>query len=291
MSNRKKISTADFVINKIQSNNNTKEMTKPPPKAKTFTHIQDVAPDVEDINIMADTLHLPNDNGYKYLLVVVDVATHEIDFEPTKDKKSSTMLKAIQKIFTRKYIKLPYATIQTDNGSEFKKEFHEFFYDNNIIHKTASPYRHSQMSMVESANKVLGNVLNSFMNAEELKTGKTSRVWVKYLPEIREHMNEHRYREPKYTKETFYQYTPDINDALQSKYNVGDSVYYALDYPQTALGKKQPTANFRTGDRRWSVNPVKISQVLQYPGKIPFRYVLDGIKYTSYTDKQLKKEK
>ena len=289
MSNNKNLSITDYIINKIKPDTkNVKEITKPPPKAKVFTKVSEVIPDVADINLMADTLHLPNDDGYKYLLVVVDLATREIDFEPTKDKKSSTMLNAIHTIFKRPYIKKPYASIQTDNGSEFKKEFHDFFIDNGILHKTSKPYRHTQMSSVESANRLLGDILNNLMNIEELETNKQSKSWIQYLPEIRKELNKLRYRKPKYTKANFYKVPFTMNTEGTPKYNVGDLVYYALDHPEDALGNKQPTTQFRTGDRRWSVKPVKIKYVLPYPGKIPFRYVLDGIKFTSYTDKQLK---
>ena len=39
----------------------------------------------------ADLLFLPNDNGYKYLLVVVDIATRKTDAEPIKNKDNTTL--------------------------------------------------------------------------------------------------------------------------------------------------------------------------------------------------------
>jgi len=47
----------------------------------------------------ADLLFLPNDNGYKYALVCVDVATRKIDAQPIKDKKPETVMKAIKKLW------------------------------------------------------------------------------------------------------------------------------------------------------------------------------------------------
>jgi len=47
----------------------------------------------------ADLLFLPEDEGYKYLLVVVDIATRLCDAEPLKSKESKVVAKAIQRIF------------------------------------------------------------------------------------------------------------------------------------------------------------------------------------------------
>ena len=48
---------------------------------------------------MADTLYLPTANlGYKYLFVIVDLATNKFDIEPVKNKEADTTFKAM-KIF------------------------------------------------------------------------------------------------------------------------------------------------------------------------------------------------
>ena len=55
----------------------------------------------------ADLLYLPNDDGYKYALVVVDVGTRKTDAEPIKSHSASDVVAAFKKIYKRKILKLP----------------------------------------------------------------------------------------------------------------------------------------------------------------------------------------
>ena len=52
----------------------------------------------------ADLLMLPNDNGYRYALTVVDSRTRYVDAEPLKTKKAVDVLEALQKIYNRSYL-------------------------------------------------------------------------------------------------------------------------------------------------------------------------------------------
>ena len=54
----------------------------------------------------ADLLFLPEDKGYKYALVVVDIATGKTDIEPLKTKQSKEVLDAMKRIYKRKYLTL-----------------------------------------------------------------------------------------------------------------------------------------------------------------------------------------
>lgn len=102
-------------------------LTKPIKKDKNKTKISDAVTLIEDYNLMADLLFLPTtEEKYKYLLVIVDLATHEFDIEPLKTKNSKEVLDAMKKIFSRKYIKKPKATIRTDNGAEFKGDVDKY---------------------------------------------------------------------------------------------------------------------------------------------------------------------
>ena len=73
-----------------------------------------------------DLLFLPEDDGYRYLLVIVDIATRHVDAEPLKTKDSKEVLKATQKIFKRKYVKQP-LRLEVDSGTEFKGKFKEYY--------------------------------------------------------------------------------------------------------------------------------------------------------------------
>jgi hypothetical protein len=79
-------------------------------KRKKYNRIKDNIPLKEDYNMMMDVLHLPTDtNGFKYLLVVVDLASDEFDMEQMKEEDSEHTLKALNKIFARKFLDIPFA--------------------------------------------------------------------------------------------------------------------------------------------------------------------------------------
>ena len=138
-----------------------------------------------DYNMMADLLFLPTTkNGYKYLLIIVDLYTDEFDCEPLKNKTSKDVLIAMQTIFKRKtYLKLPIA-LKTDSGTEFKGIFHKYLYNNGVLHTFSMPGRHRQMSSVESLNRVVGRLLNGYMNSKEIETEETYKEWTDILPKV-----------------------------------------------------------------------------------------------------------
>ena len=75
---------------------------------------------------------------------------------------------------------------------------------------------------------------------------------------------------------------------IKPKYKVNDLVNVLLEEPQTILGKKQPTKNFRVGDLRLEKKKRKILKVLYYSGPNHYRYLVDGLPNASYTEQELK---
>lgn len=268
--------------------NINEKLTKPRLKQKQFNQIEYNVPMIEDYNFMSDLLHLPTTkSGYKYLLVVVDLASKEFDIEPMKDTNSKSTVEAIEKMFKRPYIKRPYSSIQVDGGAEFNKYFTQWCKENDILLKRTVPYRHKQNSMVESLNKQLGRLFNGYMNYKEQQTNKTYREWDDILDEVREELNKFRKRSmPKNVSEFDY---PFHDQTYISRFKVGDYVHYKLDYPQDALGNKQPTAQFRTGDYRYSHEPLEIVKVITMNQSPYYRYMLDGIPNASYSEYELLK--
>lgn len=234
-------------------------------------------------NYMADILFLPETKEkYKYLLTMVDLWSDEFDMEPLKTKEPTEVLEAMQKIFKRKYLKKPKASIRTDNGSEFKGVFHKWLFENDILHREAEPYRHQQLANVEQLNYFIGRLLNGYMNNFEETTGKEYKEWVPALDIIRKDLNKLREKpdgDP-------FKYDPPLIENIP-KYKVGDLVYRKVERPMNALGHYQNTTNFRVGDYRFDVkNPRKIINVLRYPNNI--RYILNGMTHVSYTENELR---
>jgi hypothetical protein len=276
---------------------------------ETHNAVKNNIPLVEDYNMMADLLFLPTAKfGFKYLFVIVDLATDEFDIEPIKNKEPITILKAMQKCFTRDFVKAPKYTLKTDNGNEFKGVFHKYLYDESILHKVTLPHRHEGMGNVEALNRQLGRLFNGYMNQKETESGKPYKNWTDVVGVIRTELNAVRKKEvPEDINSYEYpvqedlkkreivvkrkgeKHTETVYDQIKPKYRIGQMVHRYLDHPKNALGKNQPTVQRREGDFLWEVEPRQIVKVITMGGQGPLhRYILDRLPNVSFTENQLK---
>jgi hypothetical protein len=284
-----------------------------PTKASEMTKVKEQIPLIEDYNYMADILYLPTDKfGFNKLLVICDIARDDFDIEKMKGETAEEALSAFKKMQKRNIIKIPYASILTDGGSSFKGSFHKYLYDNGVNHRVARVGRHHQLSNVDSLCRQLGDIFNGIMNKKEAETGKISKAWTHAIDDVREKLNKYRIsRGVKLPKDiTTHEYPifdnlePKIKNKktgggeinnddqqytiIKPKYKVGDLVNVLLEEPQTILGKKQPTKNFRMGDLRLEKKKRKILKVLYYNGPNPYRYLIEGLPNASYAEQELK---
>jgi hypothetical protein len=296
----------------LEDLNINEKFTKRINRPRVFNKVKDNAPLVPDWNCMCDLLFLPTAKfGFKYLFCIVDLATDEFDIEPIKNKEPQTVLKAMQKCFTRKYVKQPKYSIKTDSGNEFKGIFQKYLYNESILHRTALPHRHNSMSSVESLNRQLGRLFNGYMNQMEEKTGKRCVNWTDIVPLVREKLNAVRKKSvPEDINAYEYPIQEDLKEVLVPiknekkskkvvyekqyerivpKFKVGRYVFRYLDHPKDALGKNQNTAQRRQGDYNWDRVPRQITQIFTMGGQGPlYRYYLDGIPNVSYSEQQLR---
>lgn len=236
----------------------------------------------EDYNFSADLLTMPPFNGYKYILVVVDNWSKEIDFEHIKNKKPPTILKSFQKIIDRPYLNKPIASIRVDMGTEFKGEFSNAMYEDDILLRVSMTARHKQNALAENAIKLISFILINYLNVKEIELQKKFRNWVELLPALRIKLNEIRKvkDEDPFTK-IYKSPVFRIN-----KYNVGDLMVHLIHKPVDALGKKQSSENYRVGDYIYSYhNPKKIAKILYYPNNI--RYVMEGFTKVSFPENEI----
>ena len=272
----------DKILKELKIN---EKYSKPVKIKKEFSKVKDNIPLKADYNFMADLLELPETKkGFKYLLVVVDLATDEFDIEPITNNKSLTVVDAMKRMFNRRYIKKPYASIRTDGGAEFKDAFEKYCYENSILHKIGVAGRHQQTANVERLNRELGRLFNGYMNAVEEKTGETYKEWVEVVPKVRTMLNDFR-KKPE--GDPFTDVYPTVDLTKQPKYKIHDVVYRMSEKPLDALGRKQNTQNFRMGDYRWERIPRKIVKVLRYAGKVPIRYILENLPNVAYAEYEL----
>jgi hypothetical protein len=271
--------------------------TKVRNKKKKFNNVKDNIPLIEDYNMMGDLMVLPTDKfGYKYALVVVDLANDEFDIQNLKSKNSDAVLKGLKKMFERPYINKPYASLTTDAGTEFRGVFQDYLFNESIYHKTTRVGRHQQLGNIDSLIRSITTILVGLANEQELKTGKISKAWVKHLPMIREKLNKMRVKElPDDITRFDYPAVTTRDDTklskiIPQKFNVNDLVHVQLDTPTNVFGKKQ-SGSFRSGDMRFDPKPRKIKQVLFYTGGNLHRYMVEGITNASYSDDQMFKAK
>jgi len=231
----------------------------------------------------ADILYLPEDNGYKYALVVVDCGTKIVDARPLKTKEPKDVLKAFKSIYKGKYLKPPSNVIGLDNGTEFKGVVREYFENTLKIHiKFAKPDRHKQQAIVENKNKQIGKLLFMRMTAEELQTGNVSKQWVDYLPSVIDIINEkikNKNKKLVKKKENLkFQCSGDACDLIPQ----GTMVRVALDVPRNVYDMKKLHGRFRATDIRWDPKPRIVMGTLVQPGNPPLYLLDDGKGGTDY---------
>jgi hypothetical protein len=232
----------------------------------------------------ADLLYVPNDKGYKYILVVVDDHSRKMDAEKLKNKDSSAIVKAFEKIYNRNILQIPKDTIELDSGVEFKNSDVRNYFDKHKVRiRFALVGRHRAEALVERKNQILGTLIHQIQAHKELETGKTNKEWIKYLPILVKEINNHL---PKPIDDAI---SPDpiINDYNKKLLQKGDNVRILLDYPVDIHGKRV-YGNFRSGDIRWSPQIYKITEVLLRPA-MPPEYLTTKTNEVAYSKEMLQK--
>ena len=225
-----------------------------------------------------DLLFLPDDEGFKYCLVGVDIGTKLCDAEPIKDKESKTVLEAVKAIYDRGILSQP-KYIRCDAGSEFKGAFSKFFKKEKVHISYAQPNRHRQVGVVECRNKSIGTYLMKRMVAQELKTKEKSTEWVEYLQPYVKALNKKLKIKPVKIDDE----KPIVLDG--PLLDVGDIVRIALDRPVDIVTGKTIDSKFRAGDPKFSIETYEIENI-RLSGYNPPLYAIKG-KTAMYTIGQL----
>jgi hypothetical protein len=268
------------IVNNLLRTSDTAELHslfKQPKKEADMARFQVFKPNLIQ---QADILFITNDHGYKYILVVVDDHSKKCDAEKLKNKDSSSVLKALKKIYDRDILKIP-QQIEVDDGSEFKGEVKKWFNENNVRVRVALPNRHRQQGIVERKNQVIGTLIHQIQTHKELQSGKINREWIKILPDIIKEINENL---PKPLTQPISE-SPISNNYNKELYGIGQPVRIQLDHPIDTLGKKLH-GKFRSTDMRWTREVFKITQVLLKQGSPPL-YLTDKTNEVAYTKEQL----
>ena len=272
----------ELISNKTDTNKMLDNLYKPVRKNKGVNQTHFYTISKPNIVQFADLLFLPNDNDYKYALVVTDMHKRITDSRPLKTKTAPEIIQAFKDIWKGKYLREPKRII-VDAGNEFKGDVGKYFSQNKINVKTAMPGRHQQMGIVEQKNKVIGKALLKRQTAQELITGAPSTEWTDDLPKVIAAIN----RAAKPIKEKNIGDAPVCSGESCILLDIGDSVRVALDEPRAATeDEKKLHGKFRASDLRWEIKPRKITNIILLPGMPPL-YQVEGRPSVSYTRNQI----
>src|ERR1044071_4404568 len=150
-----------------------------PKKEKRFEHPKVLIWKVNATQ-QADICEMPEDKGFNYFLVLVELTCRRVDGEPLRNKEAGTVLRAFRRIFKRGKIISPTHRLEVDNGTEFNNELVRNFFINEIgvLMRFSQPGRHKQQCYAERAIQAIQEPLIHRMTAQELKTGEPSLEWV-----------------------------------------------------------------------------------------------------------------
>ena len=207
----------------------------------------------------ADLLFLPDDRGFKYLLVVVDGGTRLMDCEPIKTKDNAEVLSAFKKIYARKTLSMP-TNLQIDPGTEFRGTVKKYFDDEGTHVRVGKTARHRQQSLVEAKNKIIATDLFERMTQEEYITGVSSKEWVFYLPKVVKRINkisekvDAKLDKPLTKRQITNQKKRDASALKKPEVllDEGDKVRTLLEEPLDSIDMKKLGGKFRATDIRWA---------------------------------------
>ena len=137
----------------------------------------------KDFKHQIDLLYLPDDNGKRYALVVVDVGTRICDAQPMATRSPPDTIRALEAIYKRGILKQP-SMLYFDNGSEFKGAFLPYLRQHDILYRVSKTARHRQTSLVENRNKFIAKALFRRMLEEEMLTGVVSKQWTDEIKNV-----------------------------------------------------------------------------------------------------------
>jgi hypothetical protein len=243
----------------------------------------------ENTICQADLIYMPEDQGYNYILTVVDLGSRIVDAEPLEDRKARDVVEGFQTIFKRKRISAKIKYLYTDPGSEFKNnEFHEFMMEEyGITVRHTMTARKNQMGVVEAYNYIFTKALGTRMTAEELENCRECKEWVESLPKLVTVLNDRDGKERHVSKiQDFFKMPKFEKGDAKKMLQEGQYVHYALQQPKDVLTGQKLASGFRNGDQRYSSEVKRIEQVSILPNQPP-RYILYGMNNVSFLRHEL----
>ena len=249
----------------ITENSLIQLLTKDVKKEKELTSFNNSNVNENQLH-QTDILYLPKTSkGYKFCLVIVDVATKKVTIEPLKKINGDIIEKALEVVYNdRKHLDKP-MILQMDSGPEFKnKKVKKWLDENKIGSRYSEKSRHSQQAVVEAMNRTIGTTILKVLNNDRLNGKKKDKDWNEFINVIEDVLNDN-------TSKVIYKSRTGREKILVKKKNLknGEDVL-----PEnTKVRIKLDGDKFRGGDVRWSIDVYKITRILLLPNR-PVQYIV-----------------
>lgn len=121
----------------------------------------------KDYQWMADLVFLPklakDNDGYRYIMVVIDVFSKYVWVRPTKTKQEQEMKRAWDSIFDEGRIPIH---LQTDRGGEFDNEYMRDYFDGKGINYFTTQNSSFKCSVVERVNRTIKSRMFRYFTAK-----------------------------------------------------------------------------------------------------------------------------
>ena len=259
-------------------------------KAKLYNHYDVTLPNQLH---QIDLLFLPTDDGYKYALCLVDVASRYKASRPLQTKEAQELLSNLKDIYENDEFLVVPKQLNFDRGGEFNndtlKEWATPAKENvkKSNRSTKSKYKKvsekvelimnekgQHVSLVENMNKQLARLIFKDQIIDELKRGKQNTKWVDKLQDYIDILNNRKTRliglKPidAIQMDVVIQPKNEFTKADKEKYyDIGTEVRRLLnkDEVQDYLTKKIKIERKRATDAIWSLNTYVVTEL--YIGK------------------------
>jgi transposase InsO family protein len=220
-----------------------------------------------------DIMYVTDDNGYKYVLGLIDCASRYKAARPLKSKTSEEAAAAIKSIYKEGPLVWP-KEMMMDQGTEFKGVTTDLLKKHNVRIIRSDPLHHRSQAFVESFNRDLARRLYKRMQQKGPENGE----WVDALQTTVTAMNNETTKmidkKPvkaiKLKNVAQLQYDPDQLKAVNAKVlELGTFVRYLLEKDDTGDGERRQT------DIVWSPEVYEVSGIFPADNQ-PTMYSIAG---------------
>ena len=248
----------------------------PKPKKIDYAHFYVTKPNQLH---QADLLFLPHDkvyqNTYKYTLNVIDVASGYKASRPLKTKKAKEVAEAFKDIYKKGPLRYP-GELHVDSGTEFKGEVLKLMKEHDVpVKSVVTKYHHSFTAFVENFNKMLAERLFKAQDAQELRSGEDSKIWVKYLQKQVRKLNNSKLKRIGTTPAKAVKLeNVELKIKPYGKEEIAptDGLYRYLLEP----GEENADSKRRATDNIWSRKTFRLDRIMKDPGQRVLYYLTDG---------------